>query len=363
MKTITTPLLLIWGLFFSVNLPEKTATGEVVEDIVRGSECGLYAVYVAAASLGHKASEEFLASNDFVSSADGSSIADIERAIDSLGLGCRAFKGLTATSLRYADGPVIFYVKSDKSTECGGHWLTYLGEMDGGDALVFDVSNPSRISEMSYGELDVFMTGEGVFVFQGAPTVWKIWKVFIGSLAPLISLLALAVLMLALLGRPLARYNKSVQTMAMVLISFSLVALYQSNSVSSFWHNPGVVAWVVSSHDDSDRLPEVSIEHVYSWLGRENVVFVDARSKELYDYGHIPGARNLPHNAGPSEIRRFSSKFDGNVTFVVYCINADCNWADRVARRLKTVGFNDVRVFRSGLQGFVEHRQKPYDSF
>lgn len=68
----------------------------------------------------------------------------------------------------------------------------------------------------------------------------------------------------------------------------------------------------------------------------ENVVVVDARSKEAYTREHIPGAINLPHRQ-MNEIT--TGDFDRDALFVTYCDGIGCNASTKGALNLTRLGF------------------------
>ena len=87
------------------------------------------------------------------------------------------------------------------------------------------------------------------------------------------------------------------------------------------------------------------------------VLFLDARLKVDYGYGHIPGAQNLPFQgkdfearlgaflAGPKGIRSNPA--------VVYCTGCCSTDSLFLAQRLKEHGFTRVQVFRDGYPGWA----------
>jgi rhodanese-related sulfurtransferase len=78
--------------------------------------------------------------------------------------------------------------------------------------------------------------------------------------------------------------------------------------------------------------------------GEPDFVLLDARSREAYDAGHLPGAVSLHHSEITAEtVARLP---DGPV--VAYCWGPSCNGACKAARRLAQLG----RPVREMLGGF-----------
>jgi rhodanese-related sulfurtransferase len=78
--------------------------------------------------------------------------------------------------------------------------------------------------------------------------------------------------------------------------------------------------------------------------GERDFVLVDARSRQSYEAGHLPGAVNLPHATIDEEA--VAALPDGPV--VAYCWGPACNGATKAARRLAELG----RPVKEMLGGF-----------
>ena len=82
--------------------------------------------------------------------------------------------------------------------------------------------------------------------------------------------------------------------------------------------------------------------------GHDEFVLLDVRSPELFDAGHVPSARNLPH-ARINE--RNLASFPLETVFVVYCAGPHCNGADKAALRLARLG-RPVKKMIGGIEGW-----------
>ena len=72
---------------------------------------------------------------------------------------------------------------------------------------------------------------------------------------------------------------------------------------------------------------------------------IDARSREAYAAGHIPGAVSLPHRDIDDASTQY---FDRAKVFVVYCDGIGCNASTKGAYRLARLGFR-VKELLGGL--------------
>ena len=67
-----------------------------------------------------------------------------------------------------------------------------------------------------------------------------------------------------------------------------------------------------------------------------DIVVVDARSRDAYIAGHIPGAVSLPHREMNAET---AARFDRSKVYVVYCDGIGCNASTKGAYKLARLGF------------------------
>ena len=70
--------------------------------------------------------------------------------------------------------------------------------------------------------------------------------------------------------------------------------------------------------------------------GSDAVVVIDARSREAYAAGHIPGALSLPHREMTAEA---AARLDTAKVYVVYCDGIGCNASTKGAYKLARLGF------------------------
>jgi len=83
--------------------------------------------------------------------------------------------------------------------------------------------------------------------------------------------------------------------------------------------------------------------HTDSWdlsvdlkAGLAAIVVIDARSRDAYIAGHIPGAVNFPHR---EMNRETTARLDRNKVYVVYCDGIGCNSSTKGACKLARLGF------------------------
>jgi rhodanese-related sulfurtransferase len=79
-------------------------------------------------------------------------------------------------------------------------------------------------------------------------------------------------------------------------------------------------------------------EWVKSLLESRQIVLVDARVKEEFALGHIPGAVSLPLHATEAEFKAFLAQYPRETPVVVYCASDTCHTSRELAQKLLTVG-------------------------
>jgi len=82
------------------------------------------------------------------------------------------------------------------------------------------------------------------------------------------------------------------------------------------------------------------------------LLIVEALPPSSYDQGHLPGARNLPHDAGVDEITALLP--DRAAEVVVYCSNLACPNSTLLTRRLEQLGYTHARKYAEGKQDWIE---------
>jgi rhodanese-related sulfurtransferase len=83
--------------------------------------------------------------------------------------------------------------------------------------------------------------------------------------------------------------------------------------------------------------------HTDSWdlsvdlrTGLSEIVVIDARSRDAYVAGHIPGAVSFPHREMAAES---TARLDRSKVYVVYCDGIGCNASTKGAYKLAKLGF------------------------
>jgi rhodanese-related sulfurtransferase len=93
--------------------------------------------------------------------------------------------------------------------------------------------------------------------------------------------------------------------------------------------------------------------HTDSWdlsvdleSGHPDIIVIDARSRDAYRAGHIPGARSFPHRETSPDTT--AAQLGRAKVYVVYCDGIGCNASTKGAYKLAGLGFR-VKELLGGL--------------
>jgi rhodanese-related sulfurtransferase len=97
--------------------------------------------------------------------------------------------------------------------------------------------------------------------------------------------------------------------------------------------------------------------HERAMMG-EPIWFLDARTAEDYDAGHIAGALHMSHTRlssgdGLDEIMMFSPPGSGDL-LVIYCTGGDCEASEDTAILLSDAGYGNIAIMSAGYDEWTE---------
>jgi rhodanese-related sulfurtransferase len=95
-----------------------------------------------------------------------------------------------------------------------------------------------------------------------------------------------------------------------------------------------------------------SVASAKSIFDKGDALYVDARSQNDYENGHIPGAVSLPMGQFEAGIEFFLNRYPPEQPIVTYCSGRTCEDSHDLAQALSDVGFTNVRIFIDGFLGW-----------
>ena len=114
----------------------------------------------------------------------------------------------------------------------------------------------------------------------------------------------------------------------------------------------GVITAIPNGPEDRKREEINSVALAKEIFDNGNVLFLDARSQDDYEDGHIPGALSLPVGQFDERIESFLNQHSPDTRIVTYCSGRTCEDSHNLARLLSDAGFTHVSVFIDGFPGW-----------
>jgi rhodanese-related sulfurtransferase len=155
------------------------------------------------------------------------------------------------------------------------------------------------------------------------------------------------------------RWNKVIKEM------FFLLGISIISALSVNFFSPAGIALVGKWDDSAGVNPAKTESHVFSGefeikdvrtakqiYDSDKAVFVDARSLENFENGHIKGAESLPLSQFDNLIEAFRKKYPTDTFIVTYCSGKTCDDSHRLEQLLFDHGYVNVSIFIDGYQGW-----------
>lgn len=300
----------------------------LVPSIARAQDvlCGIHSLYTAAHLLEVDARFADLLKPEFVGSDSGSSLAELESAAATLGLHALAVKNLTTNDLRAARWPIILHVKTDVASTQYNHFVLFGGMRDG-KAIIYD--GPREVEGLTLGEVAARWSGNALIlsrepisissVASGARVSSVVWLAAIGAV----------VAVMGMCQRRLTGWGR--QIIVLLLISTCGAWAFHATTENGFLAAPKAVD-AVRAANASTFLPKIDTATARRLFDAGEATFIDARSREEYEAGHIPGAVNLPGPMQEWDAQRVIERLPADRRMVVYCGNARCPFFSRRRR-------------------------------
>ena len=108
-----------------------------------------------------------------------------------------------------------------------------------------------------------------------------------------------------------------------------------------------VPAVSINPNSDGEAVSNIFLKDAFSAYEDKSALFLDARSQEEYDSGHIKHAINIPVSAFLDSLP-YLETLDFNQHIITYCDGEDCNASIDLAADLKMMGFSKINFFFGG---------------
>ena len=99
-------------------------------------------------------------------------------------------------------------------------------------------------------------------------------------------------------------------------------------------------------------ITEITRDELKTKMDRgDDLTLIEALPRRYYEDAHLPGAVNVPHD----RIDELAPALlpDKSREIVVYCSNRACQNSPQAARRLISLGYENVRDYEEGKQDWI----------
>jgi rhodanese-related sulfurtransferase len=86
---------------------------------------------------------------------------------------------------------------------------------------------------------------------------------------------------------------------------------------------------------------------------KKSLKIVDVNEEKIYKDAHIAGAVNIAYD----NLEQEAAQWDKNTPIVTYCTTYECTESHRAAKKLRELGFTNVRVYEGGMNDWYKHAQ------
>jgi rhodanese-related sulfurtransferase/predicted double-glycine peptidase len=369
-----TPTLLLWLVFPFAYVPVLQGGGAEIENeraskakemldlplhkpVVSGPFCGIYSVVATMNTLAIDVPVRGLVAHRYIGSHQGSTAAELIRAIEDYGANAEPFVNLTVSELKRADSAMILHVRSSWSDRRYNHWVTFLG-FDGERVILLDF--PHAEQSITQAELMAIWNGVGIVVSKEPPDPHALLlptrlMYVLGTLSAIACFLLIPASLkgfdAASLSLPRWIRLKRVCLQAVVIVGVVFVAAFTFHAVSptGFLRNPTAVAEVARRYH-SVEFPEVSTEQMEQIITEKKTTIIDARFAEDYHFSAMPNAINIPVHSALEHRQKALRGIALRQPIVVYCQSSSCDFSDEIAKFLKFNGFTNVAIYRGGFR-------------
>jgi rhodanese-related sulfurtransferase len=359
-----TPIFLVWLLLHS-RFVRRSFVGSTVmlgmasPSFAQDPLCGVHAIYTGSMLLDAQPPFGDLLKPEFVGAIEGSSIAELQSAVEKIGLHSLALGNLTGDDLRSSKSPVILHVRTDFSAHKYNHFVLF-GGMHEKKLVIFD--GVKGVKQWSAAELASRWDGNALVISReniGLSDIAIPSRIRFGSW---LIVIVLGVGLLGAIARPSAEarwfIHGTLQTALLLLLTVFASWIFHSSSASGFIAGSEAVR-AVQAANAATWLPRIDFATAREFFEQQSTSFVDASARENFRDGHIPGAVNVPANISEEEAVRIAATLPSRRRIVVYCSSHTCPYSTITAQRLLDLGHTNVVVYPGGWNEWKSRVGKP----
>ena len=100
--------------------------------------------------------------------------------------------------------------------------------------------------------------------------------------------------------------------------------------------------------------PAIDLAYAMMKFQSRNTIFLDARYPEDFKAGRIKGAINLPYEESEEYAPQVLPQLPKEEEIIAYCDGTECESSLLLARELRELGYQDIKVFFGGWQEWLK---------
>jgi rhodanese-related sulfurtransferase len=314
--------------------------------------CGLYCLYSILKLEGQSVDFRDLVKPEYLGSRKGSSFEELKQASQDFGLSAVSLSRLMPVDLKDISVPAILHVKSGPDKKDYDHFVLYLGEKNG-KAMI--LNPPVEMSLVEFSSLTPKWDGNAL-VISSEPVVLssinassKKRMLFYACMAGLVVAAVYSLKRFLPVVKSLhLRFGLSIgQAVGFAIFAVFAGLLFHFFNGGGFFANAAAVEGIQKAYAGS-FIPKITSDKMQTLVGHSNTVIIDARLEQDYKSGHIENAISLPINCSDEVYSKIVSGLTKDKRIILYCQSAGCQFAEKIALRLKADGFENLAVFKGG---------------
>ncbi len=144
-----------------------------------------------------------------------------------------------------------------------------------------------------------------------------------------------------------------------ILILAASFGLWQQWRLVRLSWTGGLAAHLEAQREQRRRVefqgvPTLSLEQAYALYQEKQALFIDAREPAEFAELHVPGAINLSPKCLQEQGLKALAGIPPERPLVIYCGQASCDAALKVAEKLQSLGFKQVSAYLGGFRAWDE---------
>ena len=141
-------------------------------------------------------------------------------------------------------------------------------------------------------------------------------------------------------------------SIALVVNQFSPVGIAL---IGQWDQDKGVISAQAKAEIHDGRLVIDNIKIAKLSYDGGKTLFVDARSNDDYNEGHIKGAITLPVGEFDERVGNLLDNYSPDQSIITYCSGRTCEDSHRLAQMLIDLGYENVSIMIDGFPGWKEN--------